>query len=109
MPPEVQAATDLYRQSEDVLGGFLATCCSCQSYDKAGSTELFDAFREYSGDREITAVKFSAMLEQRGFEKYRISAGHNRNKMAWRGVALLQNTADGNSSDREPTAAESGY
>jgi len=108
-PPEVQTATDEYRLAEDVLGGFLATCCTCRSFDKAGSSALFEAFKDYSGDREVSAVKFSAMMEQRGFAKYRITAGAHRGKMGWEGVGLLVDSCDTSADGFEPTAAETGF
>jgi putative DNA primase/helicase len=71
-PDEVNIATSEYRQDEDLIGKFVEECCTQDANDCEGATNLYRAYREYSGsDTKQTA--FGKALVERGFDKAKLS------------------------------------
>jgi putative DNA primase/helicase len=69
-PSAVLAATQEYRQDEDVLGAFLDERCTAAADARVDGAALYAAFRAWadaSGERQITARAFGDALEERGF------------------------------------------
>ena len=85
-PKAVTETTKEYRQGEDLIAGFLAECCAEGDDLWATSSDLFDAFRAWSGDRSTNRRVFSNRLQERGFKTIRV--GHSRTR-AWKGIGLL--------------------
>ena len=84
-PEEVVAATSAYRDGEDILGRFLQDCCVIAPENRAGATPLFEAYRDWSGDRRITQTRFGRALTERGFDR-RKEGG----RVFWYGIGLSQ-------------------
>ncbi|HEX4145155.1 MAG TPA: phage/plasmid primase, P4 family [Pirellulales bacterium] len=89
VPAEVRAATDEYRQEEDRLGSFIAQCCVVDFHAREGATDLFKAYQEFSGDKDLTQTAFGRLLADRGFHNDRVTAGRLKGRMAWFGIGLL--------------------
>ncbi len=88
LPEQVKAATEEYRASEDVLGSFIENCCVVESHASCPATQLFEAYRDYSGDRETTQTKFGCMLGERGLHSDRYTAGKHKGRKGWWGIGL---------------------
>jgi putative DNA primase/helicase len=85
-PEAVKAATDDYRESSDVIGEFLAECCTVDKMLSAKAGELYKrytAWAEEAGERAKSQREFGLRLTERGFT----SARSNTARM-WRGVGL---------------------
>jgi putative DNA primase/helicase len=67
-PDEVKAATDEYRQEQDVLGEFIRECCVVGANERERAKVLFDAYQKYTGAK-TTQTKFGTALTERGFDK----------------------------------------
>ncbi len=88
-PPEVQAATDGYRQEQDSLAQWMGDCCILEPSASARAAELLASYRNHSGDDRTTLTAFGKMLTERGFDKAKLHG------VVWRlGIGLL---ADGDS------------
>ncbi len=93
VPPEVEAATEAYRDEMDVLGGFLTDCCVLREGIQVTSAELYAAYLtwcEVNGERPVTRRKMGLRLSERGFERKRGTAGVH----CWRGVGLRARSSD---------------
>ena len=93
-PAEVTNATADYRNEEDTLGKFIAACCIVESEARAAATDLFRAYREYTGDELMNQTKMGRLLGERGFRNDRFSAGKNKGRMRWCGIGLLTDHAE---------------
>lgn len=89
-PSRVEIATAGYRRSEDVFGTFLETCCVMDAEAAEGATELLDAYKEFTGDRSMTARKLAMLLDEHGLHRDRITNGPTRGRMARRGLRLIR-------------------
>ena len=96
-PKAVTGATEGYRREQDTLGDFLTACCTTGEGRWAYSTDLYDAYATYTGER-VTRKAFGAALAEKGFDAGRIGHGGRR---AWLGLGLLtpQDGKDGDTSD----------
>jgi len=70
-------ATNLYRNSEDLLGSFITECCNIGKKDKESKRSLFDAWTDYIGG-ESTEIKSINRLT-RELTKRKIEVGGNGN------------------------------
>ncbi|MDP9438433.1 MAG: phage/plasmid primase, P4 family, partial [Actinomycetota bacterium] len=97
-PVAIMAATDEYRQEMDVLGDFVADCCSIHSRAEVGASALYDAYKEWcaaTGEDHITQKSFGAELKDRGFDNSkRISSGPDKGKRKWSGIGILSTEDD---------------
>jgi putative DNA primase/helicase len=84
-PPVVRNATIEYREDEDVLGGFLASCVFGDSLRVQGRN-LYTNFKEWAasyGESPIDEKKFAKCLADRGLQKQKTKTGN-----FWLGIAL---------------------
>jgi len=73
-PAEVVAASDGYRQSEDILGQFIAERCAVdvEGVESLKSlTNAFNAWAEVNGERKVSSRNLGARLDERGLSKRR--------------------------------------
>lgn len=88
----VNAATEEYRESQDVLAHFLDAKVSAAADAEVRASELYAVYKhwaEESGEFHMTERDFSSALADRGFSKRRI--GTRAEKPAgvyWRGVCV---------------------
>lgn len=77
-PNEVLLATSEYRNSQDVLQGFIdERCLIGGNYYRVKLRSLFKAYKEWSedsGERPVTEKKFSMSMVERGFKKEKSSS-----------------------------------
>lgn len=72
-PRDVTLATEGYRQSEDVLGAFLADECVVNPSVRSKSSPLFERYKswcERTGETALTQRRFGEALTERGLERY---------------------------------------
>jgi P4 family phage/plasmid primase-like protien len=82
VPDEVRATTESYRAEEDILFGFIENCCVVHPTKTVGSTDLYEAFKEWTGT-EITQKALAQRLQEKGFERGRRNTGKY-----WKGMGL---------------------
>ena len=80
-PAEVRAATEGYRDSMDVLGGFIAEHCVLEDGAEVEAKDLYEKYKgwaEVSGERRFPQKQFGRQLQERGFETRK----HSRTRRA---------------------------
>ena len=85
-PDEVIAATKQYRQSEDVIGRFLAECTVRGTSMQVSKTAMHREFEEWcdrEGERAISKKRFGQYLVEQGIDEYRDQQGR-----CWIGIGL---------------------
>jgi putative DNA primase/helicase len=82
-PKAIIDATADYQIAEDVLMNFLAECCIIAPDAKVKAADLVDAYKEYSGDKDMTTRKLTVMVTEKGIERQK------SNGLWYRGVGLL--------------------
>jgi putative DNA primase/helicase len=82
IPARVRLATDAYRDESDTVHQFLVECCADSG--EVATTDLYNAFRDWSGSPMSQKAFFQAMVD-RG---YQVRSGTQR-KRFWQGVGLL--------------------
>jgi len=92
-PDVVTAATKSYRQEMDTLGDWLADCCLLDKKAGAPFADLYESYRTYSGDDDMSKTRFGRSLQEKGFQKYRMSAQYKRT-VTYAGIGLLDHHAD---------------
>jgi putative DNA primase/helicase len=84
-PPAVRAATDEYRDSEDVVRRFVAERCGVGTQESVRASELYECYRawcEAGGERPLSRARMSERLEQAGYRRVR------SNGTVWHGVSV---------------------
>jgi putative DNA primase/helicase len=66
-PQPVVEATQLYQAEQDALAGFLDEGCRVDPTAQAGTSELLEAYRPWSGDKTMSLKRVGLMLNERGF------------------------------------------
>jgi putative DNA primase/helicase len=85
-PDCVKAATDEYRDSEDILGVFIKEHCVVEKGATATAEQLFDAFKnDFGGKWSKTA--FGKAISER-FTKDKAWEGINRGKVVYQGIRV---------------------
>jgi putative DNA primase/helicase len=77
-PASVRVATSSYRQSEDVLGSFLADTTDPSVTENTSSSVLYHAYKAWCddrGERPGDVRNFAEQMEARGYERHRKDAG----------------------------------
>jgi putative DNA primase/helicase len=91
-PPKVRAATDAYLAEQDTLGQFIEDCCDVGA-DSSGnayqqrSGELYQAYKRWSGDSNMSSVVFAMRMHEKGFEKKPTKRGK-----VWYGLKLTESS-----------------
>jgi putative DNA primase/helicase len=88
-PPEVEVATQDYRQEMDTISEFLDQCCVRATNARERHASLYDAYQHWtrqSGTRPLPRNDFGDELKSRGFEARR-SASNGGSQ--WHGLRLL--------------------
>jgi putative DNA primase/helicase len=88
-PEAVRRETKAYRESQDVLGSFIAECCAVGEYYAIRSSDLYSAYKawcETTGEYQINQRKFGLAMTERRFERY-TSAGTYYKKITLIGLA----------------------
>lgn len=86
MPAAVDAATNEYRTSSDVVGAWLADSCEIEPGATAAAAELYANYSGWchaNGERPRSQNEVGTRLSERGLERFRTRAG-----IRWRGVGL---------------------
>jgi putative DNA primase/helicase len=83
-PDEVRLATGRYREEQDTLASFIAENCITDHGVSVGASALLDAFHQWTGDKSVSHIAFSRMMEAKGYSKARSSSG-----MIYQGLGLL--------------------
>lgn len=94
IPDEVAAATENYRQEQDVLAAFLADCCIINPLAKAAAKELYQtylAWCEENGERPMSQRDLGMQLSERGFDNQKSTGG----RIFWFGIGLRESGASG--------------
>ena len=97
---EVMAATQDYRNDQDVLREFLTERCYEHSGASATSKDLYEAYKLWandSGEHPISQRLFGERLGERGFRRERRSSD---GRMQWNGICLI---SDGYRDHPEPS------
>jgi putative DNA primase/helicase len=66
-PDAVKIATEAYRTEMDLLGNFIGERCVTEKHAKAKTSDLFNAFVLWSGDKYLKQNVFGRMLTERGY------------------------------------------
>ena len=68
-PDEVRAATQAYRADMDVLGEFIAEHCIVEDQAEVTAKDLYERYKEETGERKLSPKQFGQRLQDRGFER----------------------------------------
>lgn len=93
VPEEVKAATESYRQEQDVLAAFLNECCIINPLAKVAARNLYKAYVnwcEENGEHPLAQRNFGMRLAERGFESQRGTAG----KYFWKNLGLRSEVSE---------------
>jgi putative DNA primase/helicase len=86
-PSAVLAATNQYREEQDVLGVFLNDCCTigpeCRATVKA-IKEAYEKWCEANGEKPVSKIALSKKLQERGFAPFKRDTIRG-----WRGVGIV--------------------
>jgi putative DNA primase/helicase len=86
-PQCVAKATAEYQKAEDVVGQFLDESTNCDESGRVLRSSLYEAYQGWAGKqgiaRPLTATKFNRKMEERGFQKAKITGG-----WYWKGLSL---------------------
>lgn len=83
-PEEVTAATDNYRTEQDLLGAFIRDVCQVHPEYRTRAGELLDAYKTFTGDKEMTPREFAKQLKARNYISKQGTGGY----MYWHGLGL---------------------
>ncbi len=86
MPAAVRGATEDYKRDQDIIGEWLAECCTLAPSVETTSSDLYGDYRKWALDnglRPASSVTLGRRLGERGFS-LRQSSG----KRLWAGLAL---------------------
>ncbi|MCC6673473.1 MAG: hypothetical protein IT458_20615 [Planctomycetes bacterium] len=87
----VTTATEGYRESQDVLGRWIAEKCTITPAASCKSSILYASYKahvEANGERLLSANAFATALEERGFEKVKAS------NVFWQGIDLVPDSRE---------------
>jgi putative DNA primase/helicase len=68
-PKAIIDATADYQNSEDTLLNFIAECCVMAPEARVKAADLLDAYKEWAGDKFMTARKLTTTLTERGIKR----------------------------------------
>lgn len=77
-PAAMRSVTDGFFADQDVFGSWIADCCILAGRgERASTSDLFGSWQAYAkraGEDPGSLNRFVSVLEQRGFERYRLTA-----------------------------------
>jgi putative DNA primase/helicase len=88
-PAEVTAATNAYRDEQDVLGSFISDCCVVQPWAKVSARDLYRAYMKWceeNGEHPLAQRNFGMRLAERGFLSKKGTAG----RYFWESIGLSE-------------------
>ncbi|AEG14986.1 phage/plasmid primase, P4 family [Desulfofundulus kuznetsovii DSM 6115] len=94
VPEEVKAATESYRQEQDVLAAFLNECCIINPLAKVAARNLYKAYVDWcgeNGEHPLAQRNFGMRLAERGFVSKKGTAG----RYFWEGIGLRESGVSG--------------
>ena len=83
------AATTGYRNEEDVLGEFLTECCDINNTRRVRASDLFTAYRNWTGNKKVSQRAFGLAMKKRDF----VNIKHRGFKW-WEGVGIAEDPAE---------------
>lgn len=92
VPEAVRAATERYRNEQDVLGAFLADECTVSPHARVTASALFGRYSEWcrsNGEEPISQRALAFALTERGFQPERTTKSR-----LWIGLGLIQPEGD---------------
>jgi P4 family phage/plasmid primase-like protien len=90
IPVTIQQATGEYQEEQDLIGRWLAECCTLSPRDETLSTELYANYKNWcldNGLRPASNVSLGRRLSERGFNSRK---SHGR--MMWGGLSVNDST-----------------
>jgi putative DNA primase/helicase len=85
-PPEVEKATEEWRDEDDQLKRFIEDCCVVGEHFRVPAASIYAAYRKWSeenGDQPMTNTMFGRKVARRGYRKE-----HDRRGWAYLGIGL---------------------
>jgi P4 family phage/plasmid primase-like protien len=83
-PEEVHAATEEYRAEQNVVAAFIRECCLKNKEVSCSASDLYDAYVDWTGDKDMTKRKFGQRLEGEGLTPDKGTGGIR----LWKGIGL---------------------
>jgi putative DNA primase/helicase len=87
-PPEIVLATNTYRKEQDMVGDFLTQCCVLEEDSFDRFSRIIAAYKDYSGDKNITSRRLGTALLERGYDRY------TNNGTFYRGIRVLSSPVE---------------
>jgi len=87
-PPEVQAATEDYRRTEDILGQFQEESCVDRERENTEATFLYQVYKwwmQRAGEYSISQTRFGTVMAERGYER---AKDPNTRRKIYKGVLV---------------------
>jgi len=104
-PNAVLMATQDYRQSEDVLGGFLGDCCVVGDGFKSTAKQLYHTYENWCDENNEKVLKqrdFGMQLGERGFRRLK------KGTIEWHGLGVVDDHISENSLSMVQTLDDDG-
>ena len=98
-PTEVRAATDEYRDEQDVLGEFISSECIMDPGEFVAKDRLFDTYKKFcddNGEKPVSKKNFGSRMIEKGFDK-NVRRGRKR---VWKGIQLKQDAKKKENTDK---------
>ncbi|MDX9703979.1 MAG: phage/plasmid primase, P4 family [Candidatus Auribacterota bacterium] len=86
-PEAIMAATNQYKESEDIIGSFLRENCVLQSHCRCLCSELYDLYKQMC-DVRIRKKDFNDYLLKCGYTRERGSTGKYKGQNYWQGIGI---------------------
>ena len=86
-PTEVEAATESYRNSMDIMESFIGDCCIRGENYVSGATPIYARYSKWcdvNNEKPMTQREFSLRLGEKGFVRE-----HTRLGSTWAGIGLV--------------------
>ena len=87
IPPEVSAATDAYKDTNDILGPFIEECLILEPTSHVNAKELYDTYLKWDTSAQTLGKRsFNSKISSRaGITSYK-----SNGLRAWRGIAFSE-------------------
>jgi putative DNA primase/helicase len=88
LPQAVIAATEEYRNEEDIFNRWIDESCELGSEKIESATRLRESFIEFGGNSKMSAKAFNKLLAKRGFRSDKAKSGPYKNRVVYYGLVL---------------------